>query len=866
MRVSVAKWVPWATTVAILGICVPAQRLRAQQIEDYRSDRILVKPAVPSLEGLHANLKTRVLKRWPKIGNIELVQLPAGVNVRQAIEACRNSGLVEYAEPDYIWQATATYPNDPKFTDQTLWNLHNTGQFGGTADADVDGPEGWDYRYDASKVIVAVIDSGIRYDHQDLAANMWRNLAELNGTPGADDDGNGYIDDIYGINAATGSGNPMDDYGHGTHVAGIIGARGNNGIGVVGVAWNVQLMALKSGGSGGAATSDLVECINYAIAKRAHIINASWGQDSYSDALREAIAAARNHGITFVAAAGNGPKILNSSRYWPACYDVDSVVTVVATTRSDALASYSNWGSAYAHLGAPGGAPPPSTVPRTNGIYSTYHDSTSAYLWNYGTSMAAPHVVGALALMRSYFPFESYVEHKNRLLSSVDPLTSLSGKCQSGGRLSLVNAFALPWPARPCNDAFAKAIEIEQPMNVTRVTAVSDNVNAAKEPGEPNHAGNTGGRSIWFKFTAQYDYRTELTTEGSGFNTLLAVYTGDSVSSLTLVASNTGQCGVSQVGFYPVINTTYRIAVDGYNGAVGTVKLTCRFGVPPTPIVTVNFDPATVQRPAGQFGARIAGPASTQVRVDRSFDLTTWPAGYAIVNLNGNGTYDYLDSSAPTGKAFYRVRFPITDYEDYMGEPPVFRHHSCNAVGYVDVQARSGESMIANPLNALNNTIGGVLTVAHGVPYGSQVFRFNGVGYDSATYDDVQDAWMNGQNNMNGMPFAPGEGLIFRNNTPTQRTITFLGEVPQGYQVNAVNNGWTFRSSIIPQGGLVTGDLLLPMMNGDKVKRMINGSYVEYTFNNGVWSPGEPTVNVGESFWSYKNVGFWWSRNFFVWP
>jgi len=162
-----------------------------------------------NLPSRNPSTRTRVLRKWPRIGNLEVVHLPQGLTVKQAIAAFQASGQVEYAEPDYLRWEAATYPNDPFFTDQTLWSLHNTGQHGGTPDADVDAPEGWDYRYDASPVIVAVIDSGIRYDHQDLHDNMWRNVAELNGTPGQDDDDNGYVDDVYGINAITGSGDPM---------------------------------------------------------------------------------------------------------------------------------------------------------------------------------------------------------------------------------------------------------------------------------------------------------------------------------------------------------------------------------------------------------------------------------------------------------------------------------------------------------------------------------------------------------------------------------------------------------------------------------------------------------------------------------
>ena len=221
----------------IAGVCTLLSITQVQaQTNLYRQDRILVKPSVASITTLHAQLGTRVLRSYPQIENIQVVQLPAGTTVTQAIAQFQNSGQVWYAEPDYIRQLTVTNPNDPRYTDGTLWNLNNIGQNGGTADADIDAPEGWDRQRTANNVIVAVIDTGVRYTHEDLAANMWTNPGEIAGN-GIDDDGDGYIDDVHGINARTGSGDPNDDYGHGVHVAGIIGAVGNNATGVVGVAW-----------------------------------------------------------------------------------------------------------------------------------------------------------------------------------------------------------------------------------------------------------------------------------------------------------------------------------------------------------------------------------------------------------------------------------------------------------------------------------------------------------------------------------------------------------------------------------------------------------------------------------------------------
>src|SRR2546430_3787238 len=297
----------------IVAVCAVLSIQIQAQTNAYRPDRILVKPSVQNISTLHAQLGTRVVRSYPQIGNIQVVQLPQGMTVPQAIAQYQSSGQVAYAEPAYLRQFTVTNPNDPKYTDGTLWNLNNTGQNGGTPDADIDAPEGWDRRTTANGLIVAVVDTGVRYTHEDLAANMWTNPGEIAGN-GLDDDGDGYVDDVHGINAVTGSGDPNDYNGHGTHVSGTIGAVGNNGTGVVGVAWGVKIMALNAFYTNSFATDDdLIECIKYATSHRANIINASWGGGPFSQSLREAIAAARNQGILFVAAAGNQSSLDNDS-------------------------------------------------------------------------------------------------------------------------------------------------------------------------------------------------------------------------------------------------------------------------------------------------------------------------------------------------------------------------------------------------------------------------------------------------------------------------------------------------------------------------------------------------------------------------
>jgi subtilisin family serine protease len=404
--------------------------------QEFHPHRILIrpKPGIPPtlLQELHQLERVHPIRTLPASGGVQVIHLPEGRGVVDLINRYLASGLVDYAEPDYRLHLNIN-PNDPKFTDGTQWHLHNTGQSGGTPDADIDAPEGWDTQRHAPSVIVAVVDSGVRYTHEDLAANLWVNPKEIAGN-GVDDDGNGYVDDVHGINAVAGNGNPIDALGHGTMVAGLIGAAGNNSKGVTGVAWSVQIMALRFFGDDGSGyVSDAVECIDYARLHGAHIINASFSSPQNAVTLRNAIGRCRTAGIIFVAAAGNDGKNIDSSPSYPASYSHDNIVAVAATTRTDSLASYSNYGATSVHLAAPGSS-----------IYTTAHGSNSAYATSNGTSLSAPIVSGAFALLKARFPNETYLQLIDRMLSMVDPLPSLQGKCTTGGRLNLAAALGPP--------------------------------------------------------------------------------------------------------------------------------------------------------------------------------------------------------------------------------------------------------------------------------------------------------------------------------------------------------------------------------------------------------------------------------------
>lgn len=432
-------------------------------LHEYRSDRILIKlkkgitkSAISSLNAKHKssvhreiNLKTH--------GQIQVIKLDKGMDVLKAIKLYKNSGLVEYAEPDYKISILATYPDDPLFDLQ--WGLHNTGQNGGTADADIDAPEAWDSIPDASGVVVAVIDSGVDYNHEDLAANMWTNPGEIPDNS-IDDDNNGIIDDVYGINAIDEyetPGDPMDDCGHGTHCAGIISAVTNNNIGVASVTWNAKIMACKfldSNGSG--YIEDAIECVDYAVNKGADILSNSWGGGDYSQALADAIADAQDAGIIFVAAAGNSALNTDYSINYPSCYDTKNVVSVAATDRNDNLASFSNYGRESVDLAAPGVDIVSLRAAGTDIYGDGTHIVDDYYYRCSGTSMACPHVSGALALLKAQYSSESYTRLIERLYLGTDHPTSLSRKCATEGRLNLHNALTCTptdMYVAPCSEA-----------------------------------------------------------------------------------------------------------------------------------------------------------------------------------------------------------------------------------------------------------------------------------------------------------------------------------------------------------------------------------------------------------------------------
>src|SRR5882762_5955868 len=370
-----------------------------------------------------------VKRTFVSVPGLHHVAAAAGVNPDVIAAQLAQEPSVEYVEPNFIVRAAAA-PNDPLFPQQ--WALNNTGQLGGTSAArpDIGALAAWTITTGSANVVIAVIDTDVDYNHVDLAANMWVNPTECNNN-GLDNDGDGYVNDCHGINAITHTGDPMDDYFHGTHVAGTIGAIGNNAVGVTGVNWNVSILACKfldSNGSG--TTADAVAFLDYVALMKDRGVNIvassnSWGGGDYSQALRDAIVAQRTRGILFVAAAGNAMADNDQIPTYPCSYDLSNVICVASAV--DSISLFSNRGLGTVHLAAPGESIW-STVPK-NG-YNAYD----------GTSMATPHVTGVIGLRKAQDPTRDWRALKNLVLAGAVPPTQGRIPTLTGGRLYAPNS------------------------------------------------------------------------------------------------------------------------------------------------------------------------------------------------------------------------------------------------------------------------------------------------------------------------------------------------------------------------------------------------------------------------------------------
>jgi hypothetical protein len=550
-----------------------------------------------------------------------LVDAPRDVAPDQLERSVMRMGNVRFIEPDAIVWSTAL-SNDPGFGQ--LWGLHNTGQSGGTPDADIDAPEAWDVTTGSADVVVGVIDTGIDYKHPDLKDNVWVNAAELNGRKNIDDDGNGYKDDIYGYDFINGDGDPMDDNSHGTHVAGTIAGRGNNGVGVAGVSWNAKVMALKFIRADNTGTiSAAVEAIQYATKMKVqHGVNIrltsnSWGFFDFSQSLDDAVRDNAAAGMLFVAAAGNEGSIVR----FPARLLHDNIVSVAATDRNDALASFSSFNTALVDLAAPG-----------VDVYSTV--VRSGYGLKSGTSMATPHVAGTAALAWTYRPNASAAQVRAAILTGVDLVAGLETKVGTGGRLNAAGALAR---------IDATYADPDVPTGLTAAASISPN-------------GTVHRIDLAWPPVVHPDVE--------GYNIYRSVSGGPFVRHANVAASSTTLRDSSLI---PGTHYSYYITARNFlsveSGASEVAAATTLGETPTIPTAPSNLSATRASRTQIDLAWTDNSANETSFVIERSLDGTAWAE---LVTTGANVTTHADTGLSRNTRYYYRVRaFNAAGYSDY---------------------------------------------------------------------------------------------------------------------------------------------------------------------------------------------------------
>jgi len=379
-------------------------------------------------------MKTSSAKTGGSVG--ELILVSSKLGTMQAIALLEKSTEIEYAEPNWIYHHYAT-SNDTYFSNGSLWGMYGdatnpANQFGSQAG------EAWTAGHTGSNTVyVGIIDEGFMYTHEDLAENAGNSARET--TDGIDNDGNGYIDDVYGWDFDGRNNSVFDGTGddHGTHVAGTIGAAGGNGKGVAGICWSIKILNAKFLGRNGGTTANAIKAVDYFTDLKQNrginlvATNNSWGGGGFSQGLKDAIDRAGAANILFIAAAGNSGTNNDLTASYPSGYTSANIIAVASITSTGALSSFSQYGPTTVDIGAPG-----------SGIISTVPASSkgkivSGYANYSGTSMATPHVTGAVALYASTHSGASAAQIKAAILDTATSTASLSGKCATGGRLNV---------------------------------------------------------------------------------------------------------------------------------------------------------------------------------------------------------------------------------------------------------------------------------------------------------------------------------------------------------------------------------------------------------------------------------------------
>lgn len=402
--------------------------------EKFVEDELLIKVSAtggePRVRMKLQEIKAKVVERLSDTG-WRRIKFERNTDLRQAIARLEATDGIEAVQPNFYYDLQAT-PNDPQYGLAGMYGL-----------AKISAPAAWDITTGNSSVVVANIDTGVRYTHEDLAANTWTNSGEINNN-GIDDDNNGFVDDFYGWDFFFNDSNPLDEHGHGTHTAGTIGALGNNNIGVVGVNWNVRIMTIKIYNSSGTGSTSamLVNAYNYIRMMKERGVNIRVTNNSYGgcdeacgydQATKDALDAMGNAGILNVFAAGNNGRNTDTNPFYPASYTSPTIISVANSTSTDTRSGSSNFGVETVDLAAPG-----------TSILSTTRGTDSSYGTMSGTSMAAPHVSGVAALMAAQDPSLTPASIKASILNSVDVLTGWSSLVKTGGRLNAARALQNP--------------------------------------------------------------------------------------------------------------------------------------------------------------------------------------------------------------------------------------------------------------------------------------------------------------------------------------------------------------------------------------------------------------------------------------
>ncbi len=583
---------------------------------------------------------------------------------------------ISYVEANTVIFADSLEPNDPRYGE--LYGLNNVGATGGAVDADIDAPEAWSVTTGSKDVVVAIIDTGVDYNHPDIAPNYWNNPAEtgLDGsgldksTNGIDDDGNGFIDDFRGWDFVNNDNDPMDDHNHGTHCAGTIGAKGDDGVGVVGVNWNVSMVGVKFlSGSGSGSLADAVKAIEYTTGLGVTLTSNSWGGGGYSDTMYAAINAANSAGVLFVAAAGNSSANNDLNPHYPSSYDSDNVIAVAATDHVDGMAGFSCFGLNSVDVGAPG-----------KDILSTV--ASNGYASYSGTSMATPHVSGLAALVKSAYPDATAAQIKARILNTADVIPSLEGKTVTGGRVNAFNALE--------NDSIAPGSIASLGISDTGTTSVSLNWAGAGDDADVGQAKRYEVRLSAQPISddASWNAATKVSAQTSigQDNNIAAVVNGLAFNSSGYLAVK----AVDNVGNFGPISETLRFAVrqvakvaentaDNMDGIVAdapwgiqvdtTTQATSFSDSPDLPYandanVAMTMDTINVDSSDVTLSLRIAH--DFEAGYDFGFieistdDGTTWSELDKISGASGWKTNTYSLSSKLGEARSFKLRFRVT--------------------------------------------------------------------------------------------------------------------------------------------------------------------------------------------------------------